>query len=422
MRIVLGVSGGIAAYKAPDLVRRLRDVGAEVRVILTPNGARFVSPLSLAAVSDHGVILEQWGDPSRGGVDHVELARWAELLLIAPATANVLAKLATGIADDALSTYALAHRGEVIVAPAMNTFMLQHPTVQQNMATLRARGVMVLDPDSGLLACGDEGSGRMPDPPVIADFVRQHFAARDLEGKSVLVTAGPTREPIDPVRFVSNRSSGKMGYALAEAARRRGANVTLISGPTALPAPAGVAISSVTTAEEMHAAVMAALPQQIIIKAAAVADYAPQSAADHKIKKDAAGEMLTISMRRTPEQWLEEATPQKKEGVFKLFLGYAPGVGKTYNMLSEAIRRHSRGEDVAIGVIEAHGRKPITELASRLDIIPRRKIEYMCMSQNAPRWNSADRSVPSNVMPIFCITRALATFGDMQWAWTRSTS
>jgi len=301
MRIVLGVSGGIAAYKAPDLVRRLREVGAEVRVILTPNGARFVSPLSLAAVSDHGVILEQWGDPSRGGVDHVELARWAELLLIAPATANVLAKLATGIADDALSTYALAHRGEVIVAPAMNTFMLQHPTVQQNMATLRARGVMVLDPDSGLLACGDEGSGRMPDPPVIADFVRQHFAARDLEGKSVLVTAGPTREPIDPVRFVSNRSSGKMGYALAEAARRRGANVTLISGPTALPAPAGVAISSVTTAEEMHAAVMAALPQQIIIKAAAVADYAPQSAADHKIKKDAAGEMLTISMRRTPD-------------------------------------------------------------------------------------------------------------------------
>ena len=223
------------------------------------------------------------------------------MLLIAPATANVLAKLATGIADDALSTYALAHRGEVVVAPAMNTFMLRHPPVQQNMATLRARGVMVLDPDSGLLACGDEGSGRMPDPPVIADFVRQHFAARDLEGKSVLVTAGPTREAIDPVRFVSNRSSGKMGYALAEAARRRGANVTLISGPTALPAPAGVAISSVTTAEEMHAAVMAALPQQIIIKAAAVADYAPQSAADHKIKKDAAGETLTISMRRTPD-------------------------------------------------------------------------------------------------------------------------
>jgi phosphopantothenoylcysteine decarboxylase/phosphopantothenate--cysteine ligase len=302
MKVVLGVSGGIAAYKAPDLVRRLRDVGAEVRVILTPNGARFVSPLSLAAVSDHGVILDQWGDPGHGGVDHVELARWAELLLIAPATANILAKLATGIADDALSTYALAHRGDVIVAPAMNTFMLRHAAVQQNMAALRARGVIVLDPDSGLLACGDEGAGRMPDPPVIADFVRQHFAARDLEGKSVLVTAGPTREAIDPVRFVSNRSSGKMGYALAEAARRRGASVTLISGPTSLPAPAGVAVASVTTAAEMHAAVMAALPRHgIVIKAAAVADYAPEAAADHKIKKDAAGDAMTLAMRRTPD-------------------------------------------------------------------------------------------------------------------------
>lgn len=302
MRVVLGVTGGIAAYKAPDLVRRLRDAGAEVRVILTPNAARFVSPLSLAAVSDHGVILDQWGDPSHGGVDHVELARWAELLLIAPATANILAKLATGIADDALSTYALAHRAEVMVAPAMNTFMLQHATVQQNMAMLRARGVIVLDPDSGLLACGDEGAGRMPDPPVIADLVRRHFASYDLLGKRVLVTAGPTREPIDPVRFISNRSSGKMGYALAEAARRRGANVTLISGPTALPVPAGVVLSAVTTAEEMHAAVMEALPRhQIVIKAAAVADYAPVSAADRKIKKDAAGDSMTIAMRKTPD-------------------------------------------------------------------------------------------------------------------------
>jgi len=300
MKVVLGVTGGIAAYKAPDLVRRLRDAGAEVRVILTPNGARFVSPLALAAVSGHGVILDQWGDPGHGGVDHIELARWAELLLIAPATANVIAKLAVGIADDALSTYALAHRAGVMVAPAMNTFMLRHPTVQQNMATLRARGVIVLDPDSGLLACGDEGAGRMPDPPVIADFVKRHFAARDLEGKNVLVTAGPTREPIDPVRYVSNRSSGKMGYALAEAARRRGANVTLVSGPTALAAPPGVALSSVTTAEEMHAAVMeAAARQHVVIKAAAVADYAPVAAAPRKIKKVA--DNLTLSMRRTPD-------------------------------------------------------------------------------------------------------------------------
>jgi phosphopantothenoylcysteine decarboxylase/phosphopantothenate--cysteine ligase len=302
MHIVLGVSGGIAAYKAPDVVRRLRDVGADVRVILTPNAARFVSPLSLAAVSGHGVIIEQWGDSGHGGVDHIELARWADLLLIAPATANILAKLAVGIADDALSTYAIAHRGTIVVAPAMNTSMLQHQTVQMNMAYLRERGVLVLDPDSGLLACGDEGSGRMPDPPVLAEFVKQQFAALDLEGKSILVTAGPTREPIDPVRYISNRSSGKMGYAIAEAARRRGAKVTLVSGPTAIPAPAGVAITRVTTAAEMHAAVMDALPaQQIVIKAAAVADFTPVSVSAQKIKKQAGEEEKTLTLKKTPD-------------------------------------------------------------------------------------------------------------------------
>src|SRR5436190_15123786 len=169
MNIVLGVSGGIAAYKAPELVRRLQDAGADVRVVLTPNAARFVSPLSLAAVSNHGVIIDQWGDASTGGVDHIELARWAELLLIAPATANIIAKLAAGIADDALSTYAVAHRGDVLLAPAMNTFMLLHPAVTENLAKLRARGVDVLEPDAGLLACGDEGAGRLPDAPGIGE-------------------------------------------------------------------------------------------------------------------------------------------------------------------------------------------------------------------------------------------------------------
>lgn len=301
MNIVLGITGGIAAYKTPELVRRLRDAGADVRCILTPNAARFVSPLSLAAVSEHGVILEQWGDSEKGGVDHIELARWAELLLIAPCTANVLAKLAVGIADDALTTYALAHRAEVLVAPAMNTFMLVHPTVQQNIATLRARGVGIIEPVNGLLACGEEGAGKMPDVPELVDHVRAYFASRDLEGKSILVTAGPTREPIDPVRYISNRSSGKMGYAIAEAARRRGANVTLVSGPTTVPAPAGVTLTRVRTAAEMHAAVMAAAPQhQIVIKAAAVADFAPAQVADRKIKKTAADE-LTITLRKNPD-------------------------------------------------------------------------------------------------------------------------
>ena len=302
MNIVLGVSGGIAAYKAPELVRRLRDIGADVRVILTPNAARFVSPLALAAVSNHGVILEQWGDPEKGGVDHIELARWAELLLIAPATANVLAKLAVGLADDALTTYALAHRTEILVAPAMNTHMLAHPTVQQNIATLRARGVGIIEPVNGLLACGEEGAGKMPDVPELVQMVGARFASRDLAGRRVLVTAGPTREPLDPVRYLSNRSSGKMGYAIADAARRRGAAVTLISGPTSVIAPAGVTMTRVTTAAEMHAAVMSAAPDhEIVIKAAAVADFAPVHVADRKIKKQEGSDTLTLELRRNPD-------------------------------------------------------------------------------------------------------------------------
>jgi phosphopantothenoylcysteine decarboxylase/phosphopantothenate--cysteine ligase len=302
MKIVLGVSGGIAAYKTPELVRRLRDIRADVRVILTPNAARFVSPLALAAVSDHGVITDQWGDAEHGGVDHIELARWADLLLIAPATANVIAKLAAGIADDALTTYALAHRAAVLVAPAMNTHMLAHPSVAENIATLRRRGVEIVEPVNGLLACGEEGAGKMPDVPVLVELVGAHFSARDLEGKRVLVTAGPTREPLDPVRYISNRSSGKMGYAIAEAARKRGATVTLISGPTARNAPFGVEITRVRTAAEMHAAVMAAAPQnQIVIKAAAVADYAAANVADRKIKKVEGSDELTITLRKNPD-------------------------------------------------------------------------------------------------------------------------
>jgi phosphopantothenoylcysteine decarboxylase/phosphopantothenate--cysteine ligase len=301
MNIVLGVTGGIAAYKTPELVRRLRDAGADVRVIVTPNGTRFVSPLSLATVSEHGVIVEQWGDPEKGGVDHIELARWAELMLIAPATANFIAKLALGIADDALSTYAIAHRSAILIAPAMNWAMLQHPTVVQNVETLRRRGVEVIEPESGPLAEGEEGPGRLADIPVIVERVQQIFRPKDLEGRSVLVTAGPTREPIDPVRYISNRSSGKMGYALAEAAQRRGAAVTLVSGPTSLVAPAGVSITRVTTASQMHDAVMQNLPaNQIVIKAAAVADFTPAATAAQKIKKEQGNE-LTLTFEKAPD-------------------------------------------------------------------------------------------------------------------------
>src|SRR5438105_1284203 len=301
MNIVLGVTGGIAAYKTPELVRRLRDAGADVRVIVTPNGTRFVSSLSLATVSGHGVIVEQWGDPEKGGVDHIELARWAELLLIAPGPANFTAKMAVGIADDALSTYAIAHRREIQVAPAMNWSMLQHATVVQNLETLRGRGVDIIDPASGPLAEGEEGPGRLAGIPAIIERVKQHFRPKDLQGRSVLVTAGPTREPIDPVRFLSNRSSGKMGYALAEAARRRGASVTLVSGPTSLVPPAGVNLTRVTTASEMHDAVMHNLAgHQIVIKAAAVADFTPAASAAQKIKKEQ-GSGLTLTFQKTPD-------------------------------------------------------------------------------------------------------------------------
>lgn len=302
MKIVLGVSGGIAAYKAPELVRRLQDIGAVVRVVLTPNAARFVSPLSLAAVSHHGVVMDQWGDPAKGGVDHIELARWADLLLIAPATANILAKLATGIADDALSTYAVAHRGAVIVAPAMNWSMLQHPTVVENLATLHGRGVETIEPETGYLAEGEEGAGRLADIGVIVERVRLHFGSRDLDGKRVLVTAGPTREPVDPVRYITNRSSGKMGYAIADAARRRGALVSLVSGPTSLSVPDGVELTRIESAQEMLDAVMArAGSHQIVIKAAAVSDFAPSAMAERKIKKTADRDSLELSLRKNPD-------------------------------------------------------------------------------------------------------------------------
>lgn len=298
MRVVLGVSGGIAAYKAPDLVRRLVERASEVQVILTPNAARFVSPLALAAVSNRGVIVDQWGDPSSGGVDHIELARWADVLLIAPATANMIAKLATGIADDALSTYAVAHRTAMFIAPAMNTFMLQHPTVQANIATLKGRGVQVIDPSSGELACGDVGDGRMPDPHVLADLITVN-GRRDLADRRVVITAGPTREPIDQVRYLTNRSSGKMGYALAADAHTRGARVTLISGPCSLQPPHGVEVVNVTTAAEMLEATLdAARHADVVIGSAAVADFTSRSVDPKKMRRSGSGLVLHLSPTR----------------------------------------------------------------------------------------------------------------------------
>jgi phosphopantothenoylcysteine decarboxylase/phosphopantothenate--cysteine ligase len=299
--VVLGVTGCIGAYKACEVLRELQRRGADVRVVMTAAATRFVSPMTFEALSRHPVFHDQWAPGANGDIRHVSLADEADLLLVAPATANILGKLACGIADDALSTLYLATRAPVLVAPAMNVNMYEHPAVLENLAALRARGVGVVEPGSGYLACGWLGKGRLAEPGEIVDAAMAVLARRgDLEGETVLVTAGPTVEDIDPVRYVSNRSSGRMGYRLAEAARDRGAKVVLVSGPTSLEAPHGVDVVSVRSAEEMQRAVAdRAAAANVVIAAAAVSDYRPSSASRSKIKK---GEgPVRLELVRTPD-------------------------------------------------------------------------------------------------------------------------
>lgn len=309
-RIVLGVTGGIAAYKSPDLVRRLRERGTEVQVVMTAGASQFVSPLTFQAVSHHPVRAELWDREAEMAMGHIELARWAELVLIAPASADFLARLAQGRADDLLSTLCLATTAPIAVAPAMNWAMWDKPATRANLATLEAHGVRVLGPVAGALAEGESGAGRMLEPAAIAEAVLPGVtpqAGREpvrldgaLADTTVLITAGPTREAIDPVRFLSNRSSGKMGFALAAAAAEAGARVTLVAGPVALATPAGVTRIDVESAAEMHAAVLARVAEsQVFIAAAAVADYRPVTAAAHKIKKHA--DILSLEFERTAD-------------------------------------------------------------------------------------------------------------------------
>lgn len=299
-RILLGVSGGIAAYKSAELVRRLREAGAEVRVVMTAGATRFITPLTLQALSGQTVRTELFDAEAEAAMGHIELARWADAVLIAPASANTLARLAQGLADDLLSTLCLATRAPLLVAPAMNQAMWDNAATQSNLATLRARGVRVCGPAVGSQACGETGPGRMLEPSELVADVARVFATGSLAGLRVLITAGPTREAVDPVRFISNRSSGKMGYAVAAAAAEAGASVTLVSGPVALPAPERVECVPVETAAEMHAAVMQrVIDCDIFIGAAAVADYRPQTVADHKLKKKAAA--LRLDLERTTD-------------------------------------------------------------------------------------------------------------------------
>jgi phosphopantothenoylcysteine decarboxylase / phosphopantothenate---cysteine ligase len=325
MRITLGVTGGVAAYKAAELVRRLQQEGFSVQVVMTRGAREFITPLTFAALSGQKVITDLFGDSSGGeanlesAIEHIAVAQRTDLLLVAPATADILAKFARGIADDFLTTLYLASTAPVVMAPAMNVNMWNHAATQENVERLRARGVKVVNPEEGYLACGMTGAGRLAGQEDIIAAVRDVLhATRDLEGQAVLVTAGPTREDIDPVRYLTNRSSGKMGYAVAEAAARRGAKVMLVSGPANLETPAGVERIDVRTANEMHRAVVERFAGvSIAILAAAVSDYRPVDRHAEKIKKSNAS--LTISLEPTTDILAEVA---KNKGQ-KIVVGFA---------------------------------------------------------------------------------------------------
>ena len=339
--LILGVTGSIAAYKAVYLLRELTRLGAEVTVCLTEHARAFVGPLTFRTLSGRPVLTDLFDPQSPDAVEHVALAERAQAVLVAPATANLLAKAAHGIADDFLTTLLLAARGPVVIAPAMDGGMWGHPAVRANVATLRARGVTVLEPDAGALASGLSGRGRFPEVDAIIEALERALApAHDLAGDRALITAGPTREPIDPVRYISNRSSGKMGYGLAAAALRRGAEVTLISGPTALTPPPGAVFVPVQTAEEMREAVLQHLPSAtVVIKAAAVADYRAKQAAAAKIKgkRD-----LTLELTPNPDILAEVA--RYRTGAF--IVGFA---AETHDVAANArAKLEAKGIDLLV--------------------------------------------------------------------------
>ncbi|HYL60874.1 MAG TPA: bifunctional phosphopantothenoylcysteine decarboxylase/phosphopantothenate--cysteine ligase CoaBC, partial [Candidatus Acidoferrales bacterium] len=293
--ILLGVSGGIAAYKAAELVRAFVAAGASVRVMMTRNATEFITPLTLQTLSQNPVATDTFSLTQESEIGHIRLADSADAIVIAPATADVIAKAAVGIADDLVTTVLLATRAKIAFAPAMNVHMYEHPTVVENLAKLRARGATVIEPDEGALACGYEGKGRMPDAEAIVAEVERMLSAQDLAGENVLVTAGPTQEAIDPVRFVSNRSTGKMGFAIARAAWRRGAAVRIVAGPSSLATPRGVErVESVSAAEMLDATARNFPWCSTLVMAAAVADFRPAAPARGKIKKDARGIQLAM--------------------------------------------------------------------------------------------------------------------------------
>jgi len=329
-RKVLGVSGGVAAYKAVELVRRLKDKGASVTVIMTGAAQQFITPLSLQVASQNTVYTSLFQEP----LTHIALPAAADIMVIAPATANIIAKFANGIADDILSTAFLAFRGPVIIAPSMNVKMYEHPVVQENLKKLRSLGIIQTGPDSGPLACGEEGTGRLAEVQEIVDAVIAALTPKDLIGQKIVVTAGPTREYFDPVRFISNRSSGKMGFSLAKAARNRGASVVLISGPTSLESPQGLIFRRVDTSDQMLSAVREETEKGVsaLIMAAAVADFRPVGQSKNKIEKK---ELVSLSLTCTED--IVSCIAREKKRPF--IIGFAAETGKKIDRAKEKMKK-----------------------------------------------------------------------------------
>jgi len=337
-RILVALSGGIAAYKVPELVRALDRAGHVVRCVLTPEAERFVAPLVLQTLTRHPVRSRLFDLGEESEIDHIALADWAELVVVAPATAHALARMAHGLADDLVTTLLLATRAPILAAPAMNVNMWSHPATQENVARLAARGVRFVGPESGPLACGWEGQGRMSEPAMIAAAVELALGPKSLAGERVLVSAGGTREPIDPVRAITNRSSGKMGFAIAAEAARRGAEVALVAGPTALPTPPGVRRVDVETALEMRDAVRRELDAaRVVVMTAAVGDFRPARASDQKIKKESLGEGagLALELVRNPDI-LEEISRERGD---RIVVGFA---AESHDLVAAARRKLAR--------------------------------------------------------------------------------
>ena len=341
-KVLLGVTGGIGAYKAAYLVRELQREGAQVSVVMTESASRFISPLTMETLSGYPVGLDMFSLTEERTIGHIDRAGWADVFVVAPATANYLGKAASGIADDLLTTINLAVTCPVVLAPAMNSRMWAHPAVKQNLEALVQRGAHVVPPGEGELACGEVGPGRLAEPERILEEVVASLGTRDLSDIRVLITAGPTREAVDPVRFISNRSSGRMGYALAEAATRRGAQVTIISGPVELPVPATAEMKTVTTAREMLAEIKEVLPEtDWLIMAAAVADFAPSEIHKDKVKKGNKQE-LTLQLSRNPDI-LETIRPMKGD---RLFVGFA---AETRDLVENARKKaHDKNLDLIV--------------------------------------------------------------------------